>query len=303
MLSSTLDEGGANDLGNRPDKEKPLPENDGARFLVVDDNDDNRYSLTQRLKRLGYTNVLTADNGRHALDVIRNQPLDIVLLDILMPEMDGYQVLERLREQELLSRLPVIVISALDDLESVVRCIELGAEDYLPKPFNATLLEARISGTLEKKRLHDEVRRQLSIIRSVFGKYVPDGVVDAIVSGRGELAPRNATATILYSDIVGFTAVSERLSPERVLQMLNEYFPAVIEPIMRYRRCSEPVSGRCDVGDLQHSPRRRRTRAACGECCSRDAASAPRPRLRRGSAGDPHRNQHRKSGCRKRRFG
>ncbi|NIP87510.1 MAG: response regulator, partial [Gammaproteobacteria bacterium] len=127
-----------------------------CRVLVVDDNEDNRYTLTRRLRREGYTDVVAAADGREALGRLEESDFDLVLLDIMMPEMDGYTVLERLRESGRLATLPVIVISALDDFDSVVRCIEMGAEDYLPKPFNATLLRARIGAVLEKKRLRDE---------------------------------------------------------------------------------------------------------------------------------------------------
>ena len=151
-----------------------------------------------------------------------------------MPEMDGFTVLERLRESGRLASLPVIVISALDDFDSVVRCIEMGAEDYLPKPFNATLLRARIGAVLEKKRLRDEVVRQLAVIREVFGKYVPASVAAQIVADRGKLEPTQATATILYSDIEAFTSIAETMPPEQVVQMLNEYFPAVIGPVEKH---------------------------------------------------------------------
>jgi len=130
-------------------------------LLVVDDNEDNRYTLTQRLKRLGYENVATAVDGRDALTRLREGPYDLVLLDVMMPEMNGYEVLEHLKGDERLRDLPVIMISALDQLDSVIRCIELGAEDYLPKPFNPTLLRARVSASLEKKRLRDQVRASL----------------------------------------------------------------------------------------------------------------------------------------------
>jgi sigma-B regulation protein RsbU (phosphoserine phosphatase) len=130
-------------------------------LLVVDDNEDNRYTLTQRLKRMGYENVATAVDGRDALTRLRERPYDLVLLDVMMPEMNGYEVLEHLKGDERLRDLPVIMISALDQLDSVIRCIELGAEDYLPKPFNPTLLRARVSASLEKKRLRDEVRASL----------------------------------------------------------------------------------------------------------------------------------------------
>lgn len=132
-----------------------------SRLLVVDDNEDNRYTLLQRLKRQGYTNVTTAVNGREALDRLRDEAFDLVLLDVMMPELNGYEVLERLKADEKLRHVPVVMISAVDQIESVIRCIELGAEDYLAKPFNPTLLRARVGASLEKKRLRDEVRASL----------------------------------------------------------------------------------------------------------------------------------------------
>ena len=130
-------------------------------LLVVDDNEDNRYTLTRRLRREGYANLLTANDGKQALEVLRSQHVDLVLLDIAMPELNGYQVLEQLKHDSALRDIPVIMISAVDELDSVVRCIELGAEDYLAKPFNPTLLRARVGASLEKKRLRDEVRESL----------------------------------------------------------------------------------------------------------------------------------------------
>ncbi|MDO8534104.1 MAG: response regulator, partial [Xanthobacteraceae bacterium] len=132
-----------------------------AALLVVDDNEDNRYTLTRRLTREGYTNLVTANDGRQALELLHSQRFDLVLLDIMMPEMNGYQVLEHLKADPELRHMPVIMISAVDEIESVIRCIELGAEDYLSKPFNATLLRARVGASLEKKRLRDEVRASL----------------------------------------------------------------------------------------------------------------------------------------------
>ena len=131
-------------------------------LLVVDDNEDNRYTLTQRLKRQGYADVVTANDGRQALELLKGQHFDLVLLDIMMPELDGYQVLEHLKGDVALRDIPVIMISALEEVESVIRCIELGAEDYLAKPFNPTLLRARVGASLEKKRLRDEVRASLA---------------------------------------------------------------------------------------------------------------------------------------------
>ena len=126
--------------------------------LIVDDNDDNRFTLSMRLEACGYENIVTAENGHEALEKMRSAPVDLVLLDIMMPEMNGYEVLEHLKADAELRDLPVIVITALDEMDSVIKCIEFGAEDYLAKPFNPTLLRARVGASLEKKRLRDEVR-------------------------------------------------------------------------------------------------------------------------------------------------
>ncbi len=137
------------------------------RLLVVDDNADNRDVLTRRLRRLGHANVDMAEDGREALDAIiraslQGAPYDAVLLDVMMPRMNGVEVLEALAADAKLAQTPVIMISAATELDTVVRCIELGAEDYLPKPFNPVLLRARLGTVLEKKRLRDEVARQLA---------------------------------------------------------------------------------------------------------------------------------------------
>jgi phosphoserine phosphatase RsbU/P len=136
--------------------------NSNAALLVVDDNEDNRYTLTRRLNREGYQNLTTAKNGREALERMAAQSFDLVLLDVMMPDMNGYEVLECVKANESLREVPIIMISALDEIDSVIRCIELGAEDYLNKPFNPVLLRARVGALLEKKRLRDEVRRNLA---------------------------------------------------------------------------------------------------------------------------------------------
>src|SRR5213083_1546541 len=124
-------------------------------LLVVDDNSMNRIMLSRYITKLGYQATL-AENGRQALDKLGNEPFDLVLLDVQMPEMDGYQVLEHLKADPGLHDIPVIMISALEEIESVVRCIELGAQDYLPKPFNPVLLRARLGASLERKWLRDQ---------------------------------------------------------------------------------------------------------------------------------------------------
>ena len=126
----------------------------GNPLLIVDDNEINRDVLARQLGRQGHATAV-AENGRKALEMVRAGEFDLLLLDIVMPEMNGYEVLRRLKDDERLRDIPVIMISALDEIETVVRCIELGAEDYLPKPFDPVLLRARIGACLEKKRLRD----------------------------------------------------------------------------------------------------------------------------------------------------
>ncbi len=131
----------------------------GPRLLVVDDNEDNRYTLILHLEVEGYENITVAEDGEAALEFLRTREFDLVLLDVMMPKVDGFQVLARLKAEGRLHNIPVIMISALNEIDSVVRCIELGAVDYLSKPFNSVLLRARVAASLEKKRLRDEVNR------------------------------------------------------------------------------------------------------------------------------------------------
>ncbi len=132
---------------------------DKARILIVDDNEINRDTLEGLIESLGHTAIL-ADSGREALDLIGLQPYpDLVLLDIIMPEMNGYEVLQFIKKDKRLRAIPVIMVSVVDEMESVVQCIEAGADDYLTKPFNALLLKARINACLEKKRYHDKEQK------------------------------------------------------------------------------------------------------------------------------------------------
>jgi sigma-B regulation protein RsbU (phosphoserine phosphatase) len=149
----------------------PSAATQGAHLLVVDDIAENRDLLTRRLQRLGHSRIATAADGQEAMAAIAAQaaagtPFDTVLLDVMMPRMSGVEVLEALRANPALSQTPVVMISAATELDIVVRCIELGAEDYLPKPFNPVLLRARLGTVLEKKRLRDQLARQLARLES-----------------------------------------------------------------------------------------------------------------------------------------
>jgi len=203
-------------------------------ILIVDDQPTNRRKLSLAVKHLGYA-ADTANNGAEALQLLRSKvKYDLVLLDIMMPAMDGHEVLSRMKADETLRDIPVIVISALEEMDSIVTSIELGAEDYLAKDFKKALLRARISASLEKKQLRDAVVQQRDFINDMFGRYVPESVVRAVVEQKGTLAPVRTIATILYTDIAGFTMAVESMTPDRVFGMLNEYFSAVVEPIHHY---------------------------------------------------------------------
>jgi class 3 adenylate cyclase len=195
-------------------------------ILIVDDDPLNRLQLHQALKQRGYATT-QAEDGERALAVLRQGHFDLVVLDILMPNLDGFAVLDCIKADGALSDIPVIVISGLEEMDNVVKCIRMGAEDYLPKPFDLTLLEARVGACIEKRRLRETVVSQL-------GKYVPESVAVSIIQDHRTLEPKRTTATILFSDIENFTGIAEGMSPERVFQMLNEYFPAVVEPILRH---------------------------------------------------------------------
>ena len=156
-----------------------------GRILVVDDNEMNRDMLSRRLRKRGY-DVDTANDGREALDTVADGDFDLVLLDIMMPEMNGYEALERLKADEALRHIPVIMISAVDEMDRIIRCIKLGAADYLPKPFNATLLRARVESSLAVKRLHDEqqaytqsLARELEIGRQIQLGFLPPSLPTA----------------------------------------------------------------------------------------------------------------------------
>ncbi len=150
-------------------------------ILVVDDEQLNRMILTRALEAQGHR-VSSVENGLRALDILREDPaaFDVVLLDMLMPELDGMQTLAELKRDARLKHLPVIIVSALDEMDSVVRCIEMGAEDYLPKPFKPVLLRARLDASLEKKRLRDQeqkylrgLERELEIGREIQRSFLP----------------------------------------------------------------------------------------------------------------------------------
>jgi adenylate cyclase len=205
------------------DADIPDPWAASSHILVVDDNASNRDLLSRRLVREGYR-VTAVDSGESALSLTVAQGFDLVLLDLMMPGLSGFEVLCRLKADARTSHLPVVMISALDELDSTVRCIAAGAEDYLPKPFNPVVLRARIGASLEKKRLLDELRAEKERSEALLLNILPRSVVERMRRGEMVIADRIPEATVLFSDLVDFTSVSASLAPEETVKLLGVLF-------------------------------------------------------------------------------
>ncbi|MBS0533301.1 MAG: response regulator [Proteobacteria bacterium] len=201
-----------------------------SRILVVDDNAANRDVLERRLTREGHA-VVTAADGAQGLKLAAEGDFDLVLLDLIMPEVSGFEVLTRLKGDARTAHVPVIVISALDELDSVVRCIEAGAEDYLPKPFDPILLRTRINSSLEKKWLRDREKQFIADLEAEKKKsetlllnILPSSIVSRMREGELKIADRVAESTILFCDLAGFTVLSGTMPAEGVLDFLGRIF-------------------------------------------------------------------------------
>lgn len=214
----------------QPDKSAEQAANARYTLLVVDDNENNRELLTRRLQKQGFQ-FQEAANGREALELLSEHKFDLVLLDLHMPEVSGYEVLEKMKADSIWRHIPVIVITAVDDMDSVARCIRSGAEDYLPKPFNSTLLQARIGACLEKKRLRELEQTHLRQIKAerraaddLLHMLFPHMIIDELKSTKTVRPRRHENVAVLFCDIVGFTAYCDQRLPEDVIPHLRELF-------------------------------------------------------------------------------
>ena len=205
----------------------------GGRILVVDDNATNRQLLRRRLGRQGHQ-VTEADNGHVALDLLHQDPgFDIVLLDIIMPEMNGYDALQHIKRDPQLKHIPVIMLSSLDEIDSVAACIEMGADEYLPRPINPVILQVRLDACLEKKRLRDRELKYLEQIRVEKEKserlllnILPGPIAERLKAEEGIIVDSFPDATVVFADIVGFTTLSAQISPTALINLLNTIFSA-----------------------------------------------------------------------------
>jgi class 3 adenylate cyclase/CheY-like chemotaxis protein len=219
-----------------------------AALLIVDDNEGNRDLLARRLTRAGYSSITLAKDGRDALEMVRQRDFDLVLLDVMMPEIDGIGVLREMKQDARLRDVPVVMISAVDDVASVAQCIELGAEDYLPKPFDQVVLQARIRGSIERKRMRDEEKRRtdeleqalLEISKArqasedLLRNILPSVVAEELQEKKSVEPMYFEDVTIIFTDFVGFTRSTENLAAEELVNILHDYFTAMDRITERY---------------------------------------------------------------------
>jgi len=224
--------------------------------LVVDDSRVNRLVLVRQLAGLGLE-AMEAENGAEALELLRAHPgvIELVLLDVIMPELDGYETLATMKADEEIRHIPVIMVSGVEELDSVVRCIELGATDYLTKPINPRILGARVNASLTEKRLHDlehehlEQQRRLNGTierqRAELARFLSPQVATLISSPEGEqlLAGHRREITVAFCDLRGFTTFAEQADPEEMLGVLGEYHRMMGEAITEHAGTLEHFAG------------------------------------------------------------
>ena len=202
--------------------------------LVVDDDPLNRRLLLRGLRHQGHE-TLEADSGEAALALLESTSPDVVLLDVLMPGIDGFGVLERMKSTPSLADIPVVMISSLEDRAGIARCIELGAEDFLPKPADPLILRARVTAGLAKRRVAQLERQR---VRDVFSRFVPESMVDELLTQTGgelRIGARALTGTVMFNDLRGFTTFSESRSAEQVIEVLNHYLTHMSDSVLDHR--------------------------------------------------------------------
>jgi class 3 adenylate cyclase len=261
-----------------------------AAILVVDDSDAMRDLIVLLLQSHGYNQITAAVDGRMALNLIRRQAFDLVILDIEMPDVDGYQVLRELKDDPELRHLPVIVTSGVGGLDPVVQCINLGAEDFLSKPIENVIFRARVAASLERKRLRDLERLRLVQLRhehrlleieqerseQLLLSILPAAVARRLKWGERTIAERYAAVTVLFADVVDFSVLASCIPPEELVSLLNDLFSRFDQLASRYGLEKIKTVGDCYfvVGGLPE-PRADHAAAVAGMALDmRDAVGA-----------------------------
>lgn len=218
-----------------------------ARFLVADDSSLMRMALSRSLKALGFEDIITVPNGKEAIARLMTESFDLILLDVEMPEMNGFEVLQVMKSRQIVD-IPVIVISGGSDAEDAIRCIEMGAEDYLPKSFNPVLLRARVMNALNKKRLrdrdklrletirrqHERVSREKELSENLLLNILPIEISERLKNGENIIADAHESVTILFADLSGFTAMSRTMTASQLVKILNSIFSELDRIVHRH---------------------------------------------------------------------
>lgn len=217
-----------------------------GRILIIDDNRMNRRQLQVLLTQQGH-HVLLAETGEKGLELLNTHSIDVILLDLVMPGMDGFEVFDRLKHRPALEHIPVIMISAQDEMTSIIRAIELGAADYLPRPFDPVLLKARINSSLASKQLRDLEQLHLRQVQDLLGRIqveqeksemllrsiLPAPIVERLKVDADIIADSHEDVTVLFADLVGFTEMASKVSASAVVALLDEVFSVFDERAAR----------------------------------------------------------------------
>lgn len=218
-----------------------IQESKEGTVLIVDDNSMELDLLVRRVEYYGYSAV-PCNHGGKVLEMLEERPYDLVLLQIIMAEVNGFEVLKLIKKNDKFRHLPIIVISPLKELDAVVRCFELGADDYLPKPFHSVIFKARVNNCIEKKKLIDlereyfrnlqqEKEKSEQLLLNIF----PLAIVNRLKNGKEFIADRMENTTILFADIVNFSGLAEKLGPQELITALNKVFSMIDSLIDKYQ--------------------------------------------------------------------
>lgn len=239
------------------------------KILAVDDNAHNVRLINDILIEVGYE-ILPAYSGAEALDVLAVHVPDLILLDINMPGMSGFELLAQIKTDERLIDIPVICLTALDDIESRMEGFGLGAEDYLVKPFNPLELTARVQARLRAKVTADDLRDKQKIIRQTFERFVAPSVVAQLLKDPHgvKLGGQLQEVTVFFADIEGFTGISERTDPQNLLSVLNRYHHLIVDIVQAHggtidKFMGDAVMALFNAPLMQADHVRRAVRAAC----------------------------------------
>ena len=224
------------------------------KILVVDDNRDNIDLIKDILETLDYE-ILSAMEGLSALEIARSRHPDLVVLDVNMPGMSGFEVVEQMKNDESTQEIPVIMLTALSDVENRVHAMTLGAEDYLTKPFSPRELIARVQRRLQSKVQQDGLRAKQEEIRKTFERFVAAPIVQQMLQSPTDvkLGGKLQEITVMFADLEGFTSLSEQTDPEKLLSVLNQYHSLIVKIIQRYNGTIDKFIGDC-VMALYNTP-------------------------------------------------